>query len=82
MSVAFNHIQSHTHTHTHRHTQTHTDTHTHIHLGAKNPLEKELARCWYVYLRNTKYSQRTYIHAHPGIQTLNTSKGVAAILTL
>jgi hypothetical protein len=62
---------------------THTDTHTHTHKHTVEiPWRKNRLVAGVFTWRNKIYSQRTHIYAPGDIQTLNTSKGVAAILTL
>jgi hypothetical protein len=73
--------QTHTHTHTDRQIRAHSHTYTNKYKIRRTFLDKRSVRCGGVYLHNTKYSQRTHIHAFSGIQALNPSKRVAADLT-
>jgi hypothetical protein len=58
--------------------RTHSDTHTHTHTLSGTSMDERSNRRRHLYLRNTKCSQETDIHAPGGIRTRNPTKQVAA----
>jgi len=58
--------------------RSYSDTHTHTHTLSRTSMDERSNRCRHLYLRNTKYSQETDIHAPGGIRTRNPTKQAAA----